>query len=102
VRGETGKVRRRLSMGIASAVCLVLTACSHLATPDTKTPRITKEELKALLGNPGVIILDVRVTDDWKRSDSKVKGAFREDPEQDSRMWASKYPKDKTLVFYCA
>ncbi len=95
-------VRRRLWMAIASVVCLVLAACSQLATPDTKTSRITKEELKALLGNPGVIILDVRVIEDWKRSGSKIKGAFREDPEQDSRTWASKYPKDKTLVFYCA
>jgi hypothetical protein len=56
-------VRRRLWMAIASTVCLVSVVCSQLATHDKKTPRITKEELKALLGNPGVIILDVRVTE---------------------------------------
>ena len=95
-------VRRRLWMAIAYAVFLMLAGCSLLAPPDAKTPRITKEELKVLLGNPEVIILDVRVADDWKKSDSKIKGAVREDPEQDYRTWASKYPKDKTLVFYCA
>jgi hypothetical protein len=46
---------------------------------------MTKEELKSLLGNPGIIVVDVRIADDWKRSDSKIKGAIREDPEQDSR-----------------
>jgi rhodanese-related sulfurtransferase len=89
-------------MAIASGVCLVLAGCSQLASPDAKIPRITKEELKGLIGSPKIVILDVRVTNDWKRSHSKIKGAFREDPEQDSRTWGSKYPKDKTLVFYCA
>jgi len=38
---------------------------------------------------------------DWTGSDLKIRGAVREDPlAVDS--WANKYPKDKTLVFYCA
>jgi rhodanese-related sulfurtransferase len=61
---------------------------------------MTKEELKSLLGNPGVIVVDVRITEDWKRSDSKIKGAIREDPEEDFKTWVSKYPKNKTIVFY--
>ena len=62
----------------------------------------TKEELKPLLDNPEVIVLDVRLLDEWKRGDLKIKGAVREDPEKDYRTWASKYSKDKTLVFYCS
>ena len=64
-------------------------------------PRMTKDELKARMGDPNLLIIDVRYGNDWTDSDSKIKGAIREDPKVfDS--WASKYPKDKTLVFYCA
>ena len=64
-------------------------------------PRITKDGLKAMLGNPNLLIIDVRYGKDWTDSDLKIRGAVREDPEAfDS--WANKYPKDKTLVFYCA
>jgi len=64
-------------------------------------PRMTKDELKAKLGNPDLLIIDVRYGKDWTDSDLKIRGAIREDPKAfDS--WASKYPKDKTLVFYCA
>ena len=86
----------------AQRIFLLLAGCSQVIVTDTKVPRMTKEELKSFLGNPGIVVVDVRIAEDWKRSDSKIKGAFREDPEQDSRTWASKYPKDKTLVFYCA
>jgi rhodanese-like protein len=64
-------------------------------------PRMTKDELKARLGNPDLLVIDVRYGKDWTDSDLKIKGAIREDPKAfDS--WASKYPKDKILVFYCA
>jgi 3-mercaptopyruvate sulfurtransferase SseA len=64
-------------------------------------PRMTKEELKAMLGNPDLVIIDVRREADWTGSDSKIKGAVREDPGA-IKGWATKYPKDKTLVLYCA
>ena len=56
---------------------------SQVVVSDTKVPRMTKEELKSLLGNPGIVVVDVRIADDWKRSDSKIKGAIRENPEKD-------------------
>ena len=66
-----------------------------------EAPRMTTDELMAMLGNPDLIIIDVRYGKDWTESDVKIKGAVREDPEAfDS--WAKKYPKDKTLVFYWA
>jgi rhodanese-related sulfurtransferase len=67
-----------------------------------EVPRITKEELRSLLGNPDVIIVDVRIEDHWKASQWKIKSTIREDPEKDINTWPDKYPKDKTLVFYCA
>ena len=83
-------------------VAFVLTGCLQNLALETKVPRMTKEELKPLLGNPDVIILDVRIAGEWKRDALKVQGAVREDPEKDYKTWASKYPKDKTLVFYCS
>lgn len=64
-------------------------------------PRMTKEELKALLGNPDVVVIDVRTDNDWQESREKIKGAVRETPENVGE-WMNKYSKDKTLVFYCA
>ena len=64
-------------------------------------PRITKEELRGMLDNPNVVILDVRANVDWLGSSLKVKGAIREDPRK-VNAWMDKYSKDKTLVFYCA
>ncbi len=65
-------------------------------------PRMTKETLKSLLGNPDVIILDVRLDKEWQEGKGKIQGAVREDPEKSVQSWADKYPKDKTLVFYCS
>ena len=64
-------------------------------------PRIKKDELKAMLDNSDLVIIDVRAQSDWKEDDSKIKGAIREDPES-VRSWAEKYSKDKTFVLYCA
>jgi rhodanese-related sulfurtransferase len=63
---------------------------------------MSKEELKSMLGNPEVIIIDVRAGGDWDKSKEKIKGAVREDPNKKAKSWAEKYSKDKTIVFYCA
>ncbi len=80
----------------------VLTGCLQNLAQEAKVPRMTKEDLLPLLGNPDVIVLDVRLPAEWKRDALKIRGAVREDPEKDYKTWASKYPKDKTLVFYCS
>jgi hypothetical protein len=62
-------------------------------------PRMTKEELRAMLGHPDLVIIDVRLGRDWAESDSKIKGAIREDSEA-VETWARKYPKNKTFLLY--
>jgi len=80
-----------LSLGVVLAV--VVPAMSQ------EVPRISKEDLKEMLGKPDVVILDVRTSSDWNASTVKVKGAVREEANKvDS--WIEKYPKDKTLVLY--
>ena len=62
---------------------------------------VTKEELKAQLDSSDVIILDARTGGDWKSSEFKIKGAMRASPNNFNE-WAEVYPKNKTLVLYCA
>jgi hypothetical protein len=66
-----------------------------------EVPRMTKEDLKPLLNDSNVIILDVRASRDWKGSDRIIKAAIRENPKR-FESWARKYSKEKTLVLYCA
>ena len=63
--------------------------------------KITKEELKAKLNDPNVVIVDVRLGKDWKASESKITGAVRVEPP-DVLSLVDKYPKETMLVFYCA
>ena len=81
-------------------IFIFLTIGAALAS-SADAPTITKEALKAMLGNPDLIILDVRLGNEWTESDSKIRGAVREDPENIG-SWANQYSKDKTLVLYCA
>ena len=74
---------------------------AHLAKATSPVAKMTKEELKTALDDPNVVIVDVRIGKDWKASESKIKGAMRVDPAQVPSL-ADQYPKDKTLVFYCA
>jgi hypothetical protein len=85
-------------LGMLMAVGLGATA--QAASPEP-VPRMTLEQAKAMLGNPEFIIIDVRAPKDWNSSGSKIKGAIREDPSN-IPAWADKYPKGKTLLFYCA
>ena len=92
-------MKRRLFTGLILLFSGVGTFVSTAVSVDA--PRMTKDELKALVGTPDLIILDVRAGSDWMSSDIKIKGALREEPgEIDS--WAPKYPKDKIIVLYCA
>jgi rhodanese-related sulfurtransferase len=66
-----------------------------------QTPRMSKEELKGMLDNPDLVIVDVRTGKDWDASEFKVRGARRMEPDKfDS--WKGEFPKDNTIVLYCA
>ncbi|MBT8350940.1 MAG: hypothetical protein KJO26_06880 [Deltaproteobacteria bacterium] len=90
----------RLLIGLIGVAMLFMLTQFAIAA---EIPRMTKEELKAKMGDSdhNILIVDVRSGKDWRGSEFKIKGAVRENPyEVDS--WVKKYPKDKTLVFYCA
>jgi hypothetical protein len=86
---------------IATLIIFFLVGASMILAKSVDAPRMTKDELKGMLGNPDLVIVDVRYGKDWTDSDLKIKGAAREDPKV-FESWANKYPKNKTIVLYCA
>jgi len=100
---------KTLSSSIWIRLCLIIAVLgslflgySRVSASEIKVLRITKEEVKSMLGDPDVIILDVRAAQNWSESEWKIKGAIREDRKGEASAWMDKYPKDKTFVLYCA
>ena len=69
------------------------------ADNDKNMPAISVHQVKQLLNNSDVIIIDVRKYRKWWQSSKKILSAVREDPSMVDQ-WAQKYPKDKSLIFY--
>ena len=87
----------------AAWVVLALAFSGYLVPPVLAADalRMEKDQLKANLDNPGIVIIDVRSYTDWLFSKDKIKGAVREN-YRNFEEWNTKYPKDKTIVLYCA
>jgi rhodanese-related sulfurtransferase len=79
---------------------LILFMVPALTALADEVPRMTKEELKELLGSSDLVIVDVRRGQDWNSSEFKIKGSVRESGK--GIAWAKNYDKDKTIVLYCA
>jgi hypothetical protein len=97
------KSRRRVLL-FACAALSMLVSFNYVIGADSAEQdreRITVNQLKEMLGRPDVVIVDVRDPISWDKSDQKIQGAVREDPEN-LAAWTSKYPKDKTIIFYCS
>jgi hypothetical protein len=77
----------------------VALSAAQITSPD-KVPRMIKEQLKPMIGNENLVILDARIAREWDSSPTKIKGAIRCDPSN-AQALMGKIPKDKTLVFYC-
>jgi hypothetical protein len=87
-------------------ICLAVAAMFLVLAPTAtvfgkKVPLITKEELKPIMEDPDVTIIDVRGGRDWTSSEFKIKGAVHADPEKVAD-WNKQYSKDTKLVLYCA
>jgi rhodanese-related sulfurtransferase len=64
-------------------------------------PRITKDGLKARMGEANMIIIDVRLADDWDKSEEEIAGSVHHDPDA-VESWSGAYSPDQILVLYCA
>lgn len=94
-------MKRFLAVLLASTTVLLAWVGPSLTVSASDAPRMTKEQLKPLLGDPNVILLDIRSAPDYNSSQEKIKGAIREELGRVKAL-LSKYPKDKTLVLYCS
>ena len=81
--------------------CLIVIFTASLAAGAEGITIINKDQLKAELTKPDEIVVDVRTPHDWDSSQWKIQGARRLSPAEAGQS-ISAYPKDKTLVFYCA
>jgi rhodanese-related sulfurtransferase len=87
-----------------SAIVLVLfffAATTEKGCSGPQVPLIAKEQLRQMLNEPDVVIIDLRINRDWNDSDQKIPGAVHEDPDH-LDTWAKKYPKETKMVLYCA
>lgn len=92
---------------LCALIVLLVGVSSAWSTPPGAgaEPRtVTIDQLKSMLEGPkkgNLIIVDVRIGSSWTRSDKKIVGAIRGDPDQID-AWASQLPRERTLVFYCS
>lgn len=91
---------RRLLSCAAMLVAVLLLPLGGAALADN-VPRMTTDELKARIGEPGLAILDVRAGGDWNGSREKIAGAVRVN-SAGAGQWAGSYAKDQTVVLYCS
>jgi len=80
---------------------LVLFVFLHMTgTASAMVPTISIDELRQLLGNPEVVILDVRHPRDWQASNKKIPGAIRIVDGDFAPIKAA--DRGKRFVLYCA
>jgi sodium/hydrogen antiporter len=74
---------------------------SGLFAGTAEVPRVTPEELAAVLSGPDPpILLDVRSRSEYARDRSRIPGSIRVLPDQ-VEQWAQGQSKDRPLVLYC-
>ncbi len=90
-------MKNTLITGLVVILICLFSSLSFSAEP----PKLSKEDVKVMLPDPNVIILDVRIQEEWKSSDKKITGAIWKNPENVG-SWLKEYPRSKTLIFYCS
>ncbi|MCE5244589.1 MAG: rhodanese-like domain-containing protein [Desulfobacteraceae bacterium] len=70
-----------------------------LAGPCMAEQVLTKEQMRDMLGKPGLYVIDIRTEKEWGFTTSKIPGAVHEVRGQQP-TWGKKYPKDGTIVVY--
>ena len=99
IKKESNNMKTVMKMVLIIALGLSIGCVSATTATSKDIPLVTKKGLKSMMGNPDVIILDVRHEQQWKASELKISGAIHENPKK-VESWAKNYSKDKTLIFY--
>jgi hypothetical protein len=97
-----GRTMRPVRVKLVSfGLALVAMAVMATAAFTAEVQRMGVDRLNELLGNPDLVIFDVRTGRDWADSGHKIKGALRMVPF-DAQTWAKGLDKSQTYVLYCA
>ena len=91
---------RWIALVFAGMLATVVLAAPVAAYMD-HVPRMDKEDLKAMLDSPDLVLVDIRTGMDWNASEFKIQGAVRHEP-RDFNTWKDQLPENKTVVLYCA
>jgi hypothetical protein len=95
-------MRNKFGYSFSLTIIATVVFLASIATVyGSDVPLITKEELKPILSDADVVILDVRQGRDWSSSEFKIKGAVRVESNQITQL-QDNYSKEKKLVLYCA
>ncbi len=87
-------------LSVTMALLFLFAACASF-NAGGEAPRISKEEVKAKLGSPDIILLDVRTGNDWDSSADKIVGARRVDPKNVD-AWSGTLDRSKEIILYCS
>ncbi len=91
------RIRSTLIVGVLAVI--IAWQAPGIAAAGDDVPRMTKEELKILLGSPDVVVLDVRFG--GGSAPRRITGSVFEDPDR-VPAWSADYPKGKKIVLYCS
>jgi 3-mercaptopyruvate sulfurtransferase SseA len=92
------KIKRK-GLLLALAGVLLLLPLGMALGAEQKVKYVNAETLKGMLGDPQVMIIDVRTPKDWADSDRKIKGAVRQVPDR-AATWGKALPQDKKVILY--
>ncbi len=95
------KSRPFLILFVVTTVMLV--ALTGYAAPPSsveQVPRLTKEQVRDMLGKPDVVIVDIRFIKQYEQSDRRLPGAVFVQPENFDEFVKNHPQKDRTYVLY--
>jgi len=93
------KISYLYRQAILGSLIFVFAASSSLSVSASGISIISINQLKLILGNPEIAVIDVRGSKDWQSSNVKIKGAIRGSPKN-FESWANDFSKDKVLILY--
>ena len=92
-------MRKGLWLALVGVLLLLPLGTALAANQEVKY--VSAAALKGMLGDPQLLIIDVRTPNDWAGSAKKIQGALRQDPNKVAE-WGKSLPQDKKIVLYCA
>lgn len=94
-------MRSALLLSVFAFILLAAFTVSNSWSAEDTAKRISIDKLKGMIGNDDLIVVDVRLGASKTSDKTSIAGSVREDPSHVAG-WMKKYPKDKTIVFYCS